>query len=225
MYKEMFEYVKDFLVKNNGEFVEIGNFPFRRRSEHMMRVYHWVKRLTEGYEDGSIRKHALFIAALFHDVGYGFSSKDIDHGANGAKVFREYATRNHYEEELTEFVAYLIEKHACKELMTKESTPIELILLMEADQLDETGALSIVWDCMVEGSKETQSFISSLKHIKAYSVETIEHNNTMVTEKAKAFWEAKQKLSREFMKQLEFDLCVGCNDVFDEVENKEEDKM
>lgn len=29
---------------------------------------------------------------------------------------------------------------------------------MEADLLDETGALSIVWDCMIERSKEKQTF-------------------------------------------------------------------
>jgi uncharacterized protein len=39
---------------------------------------------------------------------------------------------------------YLVRSHSNKELMTLSDTPLELILLMEADLLDETGALSVV---------------------------------------------------------------------------------
>jgi uncharacterized protein len=51
---------------------------------------------------------------------------------------------------LNHFVVFLVKNHSNKQLMTAKGTPLELILLMEADLLDETGALSIVWDCMME---------------------------------------------------------------------------
>ena len=90
-------------------------------------------------------------------------------------------------------------------MLNIDGTPLELIILMEADILDETGALSIVWDCMMEGGQSEQSFVKTYKHIEAYSYKALE-NNPMQTEKAKEFWASKQDLMKEFLKQLAFDL-------------------
>ena len=95
--------------------------------------------------------------------------------------------------------------------MTVSDTPLELIILMEADLLDETGALSVVWDCMMEGSEQIQTFDKAYNHIMNYSYKSI-NVNPMVTAKAKEFWENKQNLMKEFVDQLSFDLGI-CEDV------------
>lgn len=89
--------------------------------------------------------------------------------------------------------------------MIAEGTPLELIILMEADLLDETGPLSIVWDCMMEGAQEIQSFKKTYDHIINYSYKIL-NKNLMVTAKGKEYWESKQKLVHEFVMQLSYDL-------------------
>ena len=92
--------------------------------------------------------------------------------------------------------------------MTSGDVPLELILLMEADLLDETGALSILWDCMAEGAKQQQSYNEAYYHILNYSWESMQAN-PMVTDKAKVIWESKQKLVRDFIMHLAQDLAIG----------------
>ena len=105
-----------------------------------------------------------------------------------------------------EYIKYLILNHSKKELMQNKNTPIELIILMEADLLDETGALSIVWDCMAEGAQEIQSFEKTYKHIKDKSCKILDIN-PMVTKPGKEIWKKKQTLVKEFIIQLKYDLC------------------
>lgn len=79
---------------------------------------------------------------------------------------------------------------------------------MEADILDESGAMSIVWDCMIEGGQMEQSYIKTYKHIDAYTYKTLE-TNPMKTDKAKEFWVKKKELTIEFLNQLMFDLALN----------------
>ncbi len=51
-YELIFNSVKTYLQENNGEFVSSKQFPFRKRSEHIWRVFSWAKRLLD-YEDFS----------------------------------------------------------------------------------------------------------------------------------------------------------------------------
>ncbi len=91
---------------------------------------------------------------------------------------------NGFEPEFINFVVYLVRNHSNKQLMTRSDTPLELILLMEADLLDETGALSV-----------------------NYSYASL-NVNPMVTVKAKEFWQSKQKLIEDFIEHLSYDLGI-----------------
>ncbi|MCK9537104.1 MAG: HD domain-containing protein [Bacilli bacterium] len=201
----MLKFVKEKLELTGGEEWNFGKFPFRKRSEHIWRVFLWAKRLIA--EINQINKEAVLVAAIFHDVGYGIDGDNDNHAENSAQICHDYLIENGFGVEFVDFVTYLIRNHSKKELMSIENTPKELILLMEADLLDETGALSIVWDCMMEGSEQIQSFAKTYEHIKKYSFKNMEIN-PMVTPKAKALWEAKQKLMIEFIRHLSFDLGI-----------------
>ena len=211
MYKEIFDDVKRFLADNDGEATKIAHFPFRKRSEHTWRVFQWAKRLIDGNDSGvAIDTDSVLIAALFHDVGYALSLDGPQHADNSAVVFNEYASKKNMDSKKQDFISYLISNHSKKSLLNIEGTPLELVILMEADMLDETGALSIIWDCMMEGGQAEQSFANTYKHIEAYSYKALE-NNPMQTTKAKEFWANKQNLMREFLKQLSFDLAINEN--------------
>ncbi|HAN43955.1 MAG TPA: hypothetical protein DCP97_01050 [Ruminococcaceae bacterium] len=184
-------------------------YPFRRRSEHIKRVYMWAERILENQDYPSgINKDAVLTAAVFHDAGYALISDDgIMHAERSAEVFVEYALLHNYEPEKKDFISYLIRSHSDKQLMREMDTPIELIVLMEADLLDETGALSIVWDCMAEGAADEQSFIKTYEHIKKYSGRIL-NREPMVTQKGKQLWQEKQKFTRSFIQQLAYDLGI-----------------
>jgi uncharacterized protein len=205
MYAKMLEYVKEDLINSGGEFVNFNSVPFRKRSEHIKRVFIWAERIMDGMEN--INKEALLTAAAFHDAGYNPLLGRSDHAETSAVICEKYLKDNGYDAKFTDFAVYLVRNHSRKELMTSSDTPLELILLMEADLLDETGALSIVWDCMAEGAEDVQSFEKTYEHIIKFSYVALKEN-PMITEKAKAFWEEKQKLMKEFTRQLSFDLGI-----------------
>jgi uncharacterized protein len=92
-----------------------------------------------------------------------------------------------------------------KNIMENKDTPIELILLFEADILDETGAMSILWDCMAEGGKDDQSYKNTYKHIKINTMKIL-NGNQKKTKKGKEYWENKQELVKHFINELIFDL-------------------
>jgi uncharacterized protein len=205
-YIDIFNDIKDFLEQNDENATKLGKkFPFRKRSDHIWRVFIWAKRLLCGFEMESINKNAILVAALFHDAGYGILTGSKSHAENSVDIFDKYSEKVDMGKDEKEFIKYLIGNHSKKELLGNDDTPIELIILMEADILDETGALSIVWDCMAEGSQEEQSFLKTYKHIREKSFKILE-KNPMVTQKAKEIWKRKQELVKEFCEQLINDL-------------------
>lgn len=201
-YQALFHYVQNCLDKSEEE---SGKFPFRKRSDHIRRVYIWAKRLAAHYPD--VNKDLLFTAALFHDVGYAaMPGKEEEHAKYSREIFIRYAQENNYPQEFIDSVGYLIANHSHKELMTAEGTCMELILLMEADLLDETGAMAIIWDAMAEGNENEQSFSKTYTRLMRYT-EKLMKKNPMVTPYGKELWQKKQALTKEFMDQLAFDLC------------------
>ena len=237
MYEKMFEDVKKILAENDGA-TKNTPLPFRSRSEHIWRVFNWAKRLLDNggpvnfvdngrtadvVDNGRtadvvdnndltvvVDREAVLIAALFHDVGYALPLEDANHADSGVVIFNKYADENNIDPEKAKFIAYLIQNHSNKSLFNCDDTPQELILLMEADLLDETGAMSIVWDCMSEGVRPDPAYVKAYRHIEEYSYKTFD-NNPMKTAKARAFWEAKQELMKAFISHLAFDLAIDGN--------------
>ena len=206
MFDEMLNYVTEYLNSNGGQ---TSQLPFRVRSEHIKRVFMWTNRLIDGV-DAHINRDALLTAAAFHDIGYANLSENEPHAENSAKIFLQYAATKDYSEQDKQFIAYLIQNHSNKSMLHDDDIPLELVLLIEADLLDEAGALSIVWDCMMEGGEAIQSFTKTYEHIKNYSGKIL-RENPMVTEKGKLSWEQKQTLTTEFIKQLAFDIGIIAN--------------
>jgi uncharacterized protein len=205
-YESMFIFVKN-ILKNNEDATKIEKFPFRIRSEHIWRVYNWARRLIDIDEYKNLDTDSLLIASLFHDVGYAISPNSKEHAKNSEIIFRKYSQENDFQKEKEDFIAYLVENHSNKELIDDENTPIELIILFEADILDETGVMSILWDCMAEGAKENQSYINAYEHIKGNTMKIL-NGNPMKTKKGKQYWKNKQKIIKDFIDELTFDLGI-----------------
>lgn len=201
MHKEYLNYVKNYLTMHNRIVPPNPLMAFRSKYEHTIRVLGWAKRLAEGRKD--VDTDLLYTAAIFHDIGYSNGDKEF-HAERGAKIFYEYGIKTKMDLSFMEKVKNLISLHSSKELLKEKNIPIELILLIEADLLDEEGALRMVWYSLDKGISGAKSYEDVYKHIVMGNNKRLV--NPMVTEKAKYYWNEKQKLVETFTKELENDI-------------------
>lgn len=201
MYEEAIEYVRKTLTEAGRD--SGRRHPFRSRTAHTLRVLKWAERLIEGRND--VNSSVLFMAAIFHDVGYVADELD-NHQKVSEKIFREYADSKDFSDEFIEKTAHCISIHSEKERMRQpENMTIEEILLMEADLLDEEGALSICWDGLACGWEKKFSYQESYERTLLEGTPKL-NIQPMITEKAKKYWEEKQEFMRLYIMQLSRDL-------------------
>lgn len=88
---------------------------------------------------------------------------------------------------------------------------MELVLLQEADLLDDTGAHGIIMDAWIRSVREDVSFEAILEHIKRFSGRQMQ-KSPMRTEKARRIWAEKQELTNRFVESLTVDLYGSCEE-------------
>lgn len=204
-YHEMIQYVKEKLLQYDEAQGDGKNVVPYNRFDHTMRVYHWMQVLYDGYpQKEQIDIEALSIATIFHDIGYCEVENIHNHAEGSARYCREYLEQRDYSPAKIDFICDLIARHSDKKNMY--DIPMELVLLREADLLDDTGAQGLVFDIWMETAcgKEV-SFESILKHMEKYTVRLMQEN-PMRTEKAKEIWEEKRKLTEVFVNFYREDL-------------------
>lgn len=204
LYEEYLKYVKDYLTSHNGEVQPDPLMAFRSKYQHTLRVLGWAKRLAEGRKDVNI--DVLYTAAIFHDIGNSNEGRE-SHAERGANAFYEYGIKTEMDLSFIEKVKNLIALHSSKELLKEKDIPIELVILMEADLLDEEGALRMVWYTLDKAIAGANSYEDVYKHIVMGNNKRLV--NPMVTEKGKFYWNEKQKLVEIFTRQLEDDIKVN----------------
>ena len=200
MYEQYLDYVKNYLIEHEGLISENPDQTFRSRYEHTKRVLKWLDIISEGMD---VDRDALYLAAVFHDIGYEKSDKG-NHGKRGADILRRFGKENAFDMELTEKAAKMIELHSDKSLLGTDIS-LELTLLMEADQMDEEGTMRILWDCLVTGKRGAKDYRDAYDRMMEFKSCM---PNKMVTPKASAIWEEKSRLYNEFMRQLKRDLFI-----------------
>lgn len=208
MFEEELKYVHEYLINHNGDNSPRINETFRHRSKHVYNVYQWAIRIYNELDkllQAKIDQNALYLACIFHDVGYGSEHFHNSHPIEGADIWKEYAVSKHFDTELIDYVYYLIRMHSNKELLQNKNTPLELIILMEADWLDEEGAMSICWDLITLGHDNPLSYEEALQKLQKYSAHIL-NTNPLVTAPGRKFWSQKQTLVSDFIKELKFDL-------------------
>lgn len=204
-YEEMLNYVENYLIEHNA--IKHANpvLNFRNRFWHTRRVLEWAKKIVVDYPDCDSK--ALYTAAVFHDIGYARGKQN--HAIIGAEIFEEYAQSAGFDNEFTAFVAYLIRFHSSKDLLNDPKSPIELVLLQEADLLDEEGAMGIVFDVLAYTRRypDNVSFYGVFEEINKHSYHILEQD-FMVTPLARKYWKEKQDLVRSFVESYSKDLFV-----------------
>ncbi len=200
-FNNMLEFVHEILKENDALKPHKPNQCFRNRFEHSKRVYKWAKRLA--VDCPNINLDICLTACIFHDVGYAYGQDD--HPINSVKIFKEYADKMNFDKEFIEKVSNIILVHSDKNLLKDDSSSPELIILLEADLMDEEGALGIMWDLFSEGMEHPDSFDCGLDTLYKHSAHIL-NQDYMVTPLAKKIWNEKKELVKDFIIQLKEDL-------------------
>ena len=181
------------------------------RYEHTKRVLSWTKRLYDATPDkAGLRYEDLMIAAIFHDVGRAVSAQTgEDHAKAGIPITRDWLLSNGYNPERTEYIVSLVGAHSEKWRMHDPDTDRNLLMLMEADLLDDMGLLGIVMDTLiVRARKEDATFYDCYNHYERYT-HPMQHDCPVVTPEARAFWDEKTESTDRFMEQFRKDILPG----------------
>lgn len=211
-YADMLEYVENQLRGNTEDFASKQELNYSR-FEHTKRVLMWTKKLYDAATDKeNIDYDAVITAAIFHDVGKRLAAvKKIDHATAGVGFTRDYLSEHGFSEDRTEYICYLVAHHSDKYLMKNigenyEGIDRNLLLLMEADLLDDSGALGILMDAMITVLRNPDAtYADCYEHIIRYT-QHIQKDNPMVTEEARTIWNDKTKLVDDFVNSLVRDL-------------------
>ena len=208
--QEMLDFVQEELQKTNTEDIASKNEIAYSRFGHTKRVLGWALRLYRMCEHKEgLRYEDLMIATVFHDVGRAYVKSHYDsHALQGGPVVREYLKNHGFDPERTEYIASLVESHSDKFKMADPDLDPNLLYLMEADLLDDMGALGIVMDCMITEHRNFEAtFADCLNHINRYTYR-IQQENPCVSAEGRALWEEKRKLVNSFVSALTQDLVL-----------------
>ena len=214
-YRGMLSFLKQTLegVRTEGEHdIGIHKLEFGyTRYEHTKRVLGWAKRLYDATQDRTgLRYEDLMIATIFHDVGRAVSDRSgIDHAQAGIPITRDWLLSNGYAPERAEYIAGLVGAHSEKWRMRDPAIDRNLLMLMEADLLDDMGLLGIVMDTMiVRARKADATFYDCYNHYERYT-HPMQYDCPLVTPEAKALWDEKTESTDRFVEQFRKDILFG----------------
>ena len=207
--QDMLDFVEDNLKGDGSEDIEAKTEINYSRFDHTKRVLGWAKRLYDTCEDKSgLRYEDVMIATAFHDVGRIAAMKDnsVSHAKAGVPITGEYLASHGFSKERTEYICMLVGKHSDKYMMADTGIDKGLLMLMEADMLDDMGAQGIVMDCMITEARNSKAkFEDCLDHISRFTLR-LQKDNPMVTPNARSFWEEKTEQTEKFVSLLKRDL-------------------
>ena len=201
MWEKEIDFVKEQLIKQNGDNSPRQAETFRHRHEHLIRVLHFCRKIIDSmsYDERNVLNiDAIELAAIFHDVGYGVESFKNSHGIEGSEIFKGYALKNGFPNDLVDTVYNMILVHQDKTLLEKDDISNELRVLMEADMLDEEGALGISWDLLTLGYNGCNNYEEAYQKVMNYSAHILSCNPFRYPY-SRNMWIKKQKLISDFL--------------------------
>lgn len=193
-YANVIEFVRQQIADNGRP----PNYPFRDRFEHTMRVYRWAIKL-QAKVGGDMEIIAL--AALLHDVGW---EEGREHGEVGAEIAVEYLDSIGLEPEKIKRIGEIILIHDDKD--TEKDLSLECQVVMDADLLDEVGAVSVLWDSMATACEENANYKKAYYRIKEFYKGNRPKVRRCKTEVARLEFNRRMNMLESFLTQLEKEL-------------------
>jgi uncharacterized protein len=193
-YAEVIEYVKNMTADNGRP----SKYTFRSRYEHTMRVYRWAIKLQSKL-GGDL--DVIVLAALLHDVGW---DDERPHGEVGAELAVEYLDSIGVDPDIIRRVGEIIMIHEDKD--TDADLSLECKIVMDADLLDEVGAVSVLWDAMATACEEEPNYKKAYYRIKNYYRINKPKIRRCKTDAARAEYTKRMQMLESYITQLEKEL-------------------
>lgn len=203
-YKEMLAYVEN--VISNAPVISDteARYPFRNRFKHILRVLKWCERLLE--KESVESPEIVYIAAIFHDSGKPYEG-DRAHADISAEICRNFLENKGYEEEKIQKICYCIKNHSRKLLEDNlKEEPKELIVLMEADVMDEIGAMGALWDTFATALEIKPDYDKAFERIESQFQKMKVKGNRAYTPTGKAFYAERIAVLERYIEELRFEL-------------------
>ena len=173
-------------------------YPFRNRFEHTMRVYRWAIRL-QAKLGGNL--DVIVLAALLHDVGW---DENRPHNEVSAEIAVEYLDSIGVDQETITRVGEIVMLHADKD--SEKDLNLECRIVMDADLLDEVGAVGIMWDCMATALEDEASYKRAYYRIKDYYRRNKPKIRRCKTDAGRTEYMKRMNLIDGYLSQLEKEL-------------------
>ena len=193
-YAEVIEFVR----KQTAENGRPPNYSFRSRFEHTMRVYRWAIKLQSKL-GGDL--DIIVLAALLHDIGW---DEVRPHGEVGAEIAVDYLDSLGVDPEKIAKIGEIIMMHSDKD--TEAELSLECRIVMDADLLDEVGAVGILWDAMATAQEDEASYKRAYYRIKNFYRINKPKIKRCKTDAGRVEYNKRMQLIEEFIFQLEKEL-------------------
>jgi HD superfamily phosphodiesterase len=195
-HRAMLAFATDIFTQGGG--IVDPRHPFRDKIGHTRRVIAWVERIAPE-EGGDL--DLLTTCAIFHDLGYTVSP--AEHPAVSAVLCDRYLAGHGYDGSYRARARKIIALHGDKSLLVPE-TQRDALILIEADNLDEKGALDVLWDAMAEGARPQSSYEETYRRLLPHLEKR--RRNIMVTPTARRFWDERLAVLECFVQSLALEL-------------------
>jgi uncharacterized protein len=127
-----------------------------------------------------------------------------EHGEVGAEIAVEYLDSIGVEPEKISRIGEIIRVHDDKD--TERELSVECQVVMDADLLDEVGAVSVLWDSMATACEEEANYKKAYYRIKEFYRGNRPKIRRCKTEAARMEYNRRMKLLDNFLIQLEKEL-------------------
>ncbi len=191
------EITKEF-VKDKIESIKRPDYPFRSRYRHTLRVLMWCERLQKQL-GGDLE--VLRYSALLHDCDWNGTENHAITSYHTAKKFLDkFELEDEFKRKVLEGVRYHNEQGV-------EGLSKETYILMDADELDEVGAVCIMWDILAEQNEsEEVSYKTVLDRIKKYSPDSQVIIGKLNFDYSREIYMRKVEFQERFIKEAEEEL-------------------
>ncbi len=205
-YQQMVDFVKNHIESLDPIGTELNTrFPFRRRFEHCLRCSIWARRIALS-ENADVE--IAMISALFHDISKSEEKKGKSHEEVGAQICGDYLKSIGYDKNKSVKIVQIVRHHSSHAIESYAS--LEAKVVSDADLLDETGAIGILWDAMACATGDAPSYEKACDRIKIdYAKLKDSPPDRLHTPTAQQILNGRLSFMDTFLKNLEYELGRG----------------